>query len=237
MAAAVVGTDGNVDPAKLEDLFGGLLSQAMEQGAAGPIQPLDRRRELEAGSSGRIVAVVVCATEDVDKHLAVLGGIEGMVESMLVSFGATTEDEGDPMIADVAQTIGAGEELELTLKTPRRAVRFVIVARDKWRSVVVPTTSVPERAKDATPQLPAGVDEEDLDDAELERELERGRLEAELAADERTKSPATSTRTSPKPKPRGTPSKSSSSSAPMTLPATVKLPPMLSGARRKGGKR
>lgn len=124
-----------IDPAglQLEQQLGGMLTGAFQQlraaGGAGPLEALERRTTTE---DGREVRLVVAPVEGFAKTLAPLGGIEGVTEMMLISFGATTETEGDPLMADVALALRNAEPIDLTIRTPRHAVRFSMVNAASW---------------------------------------------------------------------------------------------------------
>lgn len=134
--------DASQPEQSLEALLNGMVKNALAAPRRGPIQPLEMATlELE---DGRTVQLRVLATEDLNEGLEMLGGIEGVVEQMLVYAGATTETEADPMIEDLALTMTNEEPLVMTVETPRRSVRLVIVPREahKRQRVVSSLTTV-----------------------------------------------------------------------------------------------
>jgi hypothetical protein len=118
---------------QLEQQLGGLLSGAFQAlragGGSSSLEALEKRTTTE---DGRTVRLVVAPVEGFAKQLAPLGGIEGVTELMLISFGATTETDGDPLMADVAAALRNAEPIDLTIRTPRHAVRFSMVNAAAW---------------------------------------------------------------------------------------------------------
>lgn len=94
-----------------------------------PVTPLAKHRELDA--FGRKLDVITLASADLDGGLQMLGGIEGLMETILMWAGATQEDEGPEVLEDVSRTLLAGEELKLMAFTPRRGVVLLVVAGPK----------------------------------------------------------------------------------------------------------
>lgn len=145
--ARAFGAHGGVE---LEQRMGVLFDNAMRAMVAGDGKPFEPLQRIDVLEDGRRVRVVVAATEEAAKVFAPLGGIEGAAELMLVTMGATTETEGDPLMTDLAHALKNDEPVDITFRTVRQGMRFSMVSRSA-AALVASSSSTPATSTSSTP--------------------------------------------------------------------------------------
>lgn len=145
--ARAFGAPGGVE---LEQRMSTLFDNAMRAMLAGDGKPLEPLQRIDVLEDGRRVRVVVAATEEAAKVFAPLGGIEGAAELMLVTMGATTETEGDPLMTDLAHALKNDEPVDITFRTVRQGMRFSMVSRSA-AALVASSSSTPATSTSSTP--------------------------------------------------------------------------------------
>lgn len=110
-------------PPELRAMVGSMFAEASKPRA--PIVPLSQT--TERSSDGRKVDVITLPSDKLNEHLAMFGGIAGVMDVVL-TMGGATEEEGAPAFLDeVARALEAGEPLTLSCDTKSAGVRMIVV--------------------------------------------------------------------------------------------------------------